>query len=151
MRYLTDQETFVCDISGGMGGCPPPVSPPVSPPPTPAIPALIGTPPGALPGSQWIESAEQHYIAQGGAEYGGTGTAVSTPPGALAGSIHEEAENKDYVDASGVRRRLQANSLGAKAGPAIQGSEWIESTQAAGKQFEWIGGTNKLQWWNGGV
>lgn len=151
MRYLTDAETFVCAISGGVGGCPPPVSPPVSPPPVPAIPGLIGSPPGALPGSHWIEGAEEHYIAQGGTEHGGTGTAVSTPLGAVVGSIHEEGENKDYVDASGVRRRLQANALGAKAGPAIQGSEWIDTGQTAGKQFEWIGGTNKYQWWNGGV
>jgi len=134
-----------------MGGCPPPVappvSPPVSPPPPPGIPALVGSPAGAKPGSRWVEGAEHHVIMTGGEEYQGTGISISTPPAVLVGSAWVD-EDSFYIDASGVKRRLQAQTEGATSG-AIPGSEWVHSPSPAQQEYNWIGGTTRWRWHNG--
>lgn len=132
------------------GGGPPPVSPPVSPPPPPppAIPAFVANPPGAVPGSKWVEGAELHYIASNGAEYSETGTSVATPPGAVVGSSWLESDDIHYIDSSGVERTITKTSLGAKPAPAITGSEWVHSPAAAGAQVTWISTANFYRWSN---
>jgi hypothetical protein len=155
IRILSERETFgLRPIAGGVGGCPPPPpDPPSPPPPSPpspsAIPAVVGTPAGAVAGSFWVEGAAWHYIASTGVEYEGTGAAVATPAGAVVGSYWVEGQDFHYVDASGVERTLQATSLGAKAGAALEGSFWVESAAAAGKQWQWTSATSRLQFWNG--
>lgn len=150
--WRDDAGTFHYTISGGVGGCPPPVSPPVSPPPPPHIPARIATPAGARQGSEWVESSERHYIGSDGDEFGGTGTSVATPPGAVTGSNWVEGEDDHYIDASGVERTLQLADQGAKPAPAISGSAWINSNPPdERKELMWIGATRKSLWSNGGA
>lgn len=141
-------------ICGGIGMVcpPPPVSPPVScPAPAPALPSLVGTPSGAIRGSVWVEGSELHYISDNGTEWAGTGTSVDTPSGAVLGScyLNSATDAIYYIDSSGVRRALQATSLGAKPAGAVQGSMWIDGGQLTGRQLEWAGATNRWQWWNG--
>ncbi len=107
----------------------------------------MATPAGAVAGSYWVEGAEWHYITSAGVEYASTGTAVSTPSGATPGSYWVEGENWAYVDASGVKRTLVKTSLGPNTQPA--GSYWVESSAAAGKQWQWLSGTTRYEHWNG--
>lgn len=141
-------------ISGGVGGCPPPVAPPVSPPvappPPPGIPAFVASPAGAKPGSRWIDSATHRAIMANGDEYQGTGISIATPPGAVVGSTNIDGEDNHYIDASGVERRLHAQTLGAKDSTAIPGSEWVDPAPTpTQQQYQWIGGTTRWKWWNG--
>ena len=132
------------------GGAPPPdPGPPTPPPNPPPIPTLVGTPSGALPGSFWVEGSDWHFITSGGQEYRGTGSAVATPPGAVVGSYWVEGETFRYIDASGIERQLPSVSVGVKAAPAIQGSYWVNSPSPAQRQWHWIGGANRYQFWNG--
>jgi hypothetical protein len=100
-------------------------------------------------GSTWVEGSERHYIASNGVEYAETGSSTATPPSAVAGSVWVEGEDNKYLDASGVERNLSRTSEGAKAAPAIAGSQWLNSPSPAGQQVKWITGSNKQRWHNG--
>ena len=163
IRVLTVAETFGRPpICGAMGGepspsapvCPPPPPPPPPscppPPPSPsAEPHLVGTPLGAIAGSLWVEGSELHYLSAAGTEYAGTGTSIATRPTAIAGSFWAEGEALRYIDATGIERELPKTSLGAKAGAALAGSLWIESTATAGQQLQWVSGATRYTFWNG--
>lgn len=115
------------------------------------IPSLVGTPSGAIRGSVWVDGSALHYISDNQTEWAGTGTAVDTPSDAVVGSCYLNSATDEiyYIDASGVRRALQATSLGAKPAGAVQGSMWVAQDQVTGRQLEWAGATNTFQWWNG--
>lgn len=157
MRLLDERECTLHSISGGVGGCPPPVSPPVSPPvtppPPPAEPHLIGSSPG-IAGSFWVSGALLRFRSDDGNEYGETGASQPTSPGAINRSVWITAPGELllYQDDSGVTRAVSLTSLGAKPPGALTRAIRYDSSPTPSHsraRIQFAGATNFFKWHNG--